>query len=151
MNAETAQTKPARRRARGAAIAFLLVGALLALFPGFTADYAHALTAPDGIYVPNPRHEFAAAQSGTLTHTFRIYNLRPRRLTVQAEPDCGCTGTSWESATLAPFSWKDLTATLQAKPQANAHAKPASASRSVGIALRTDSAAQPFVFVFLVA
>ena len=147
MNAEAARQKPAWRRSRGAAIVFLLLGALLALFPGFAADYARALAAPDGIYVPNPRHEFAVAQSGTLTHTFRIYNLRPRRLTVRAEPDCGCTGTSWESATLAPFSWKEMTATLQAKP----HAKPASASRAVGIALRTDSAATPFVFVFLVA
>ena len=132
-------------RSRRLAILFFALGAIW-LLPVAVRDYFVALGSRDGIYIPNARYEFAATRSGTsasatLAHTFRIYNLRPRRLAVRAEPDCDCTGVSWQSATIAPFSWQDLTAKIEAQP---------SKSRSIAIALRTDSPARPFLFVFLV-
>lgn len=131
----------AKLRRRLALLLFAL-GTGFLLFPGVVRDYFVALGSPDGIYIPDARYEFSSTRAGTLAHTFRVYNLRPRRLAVRAEPDCGCTGVSWQSATIAPFSWKDLTTRIEVQP--------AKSHFSVAIALRTDSRARPFLFMFLV-
>ncbi len=140
----TASPRKAKGRLRALACVFFAFGAAL-LFSSVARDYVIALGSPDGIYIPNARHEFSPMRGGSLAHTFRVYNLRPRRLAVRVEPDCDCTGVSWQHATIAPFSWKDLTAKMDAQPAKSKH------SRSVAIALRTDSRARPFLFIFLIA
>lgn len=140
------QSRAQRRRPRRLAGVVFALGAAMLLFHGVVTDYARGLSAPDGVYIPSPTHKFSKqeARGGVLSHTFRIYNLCPRRLTVQAEPYCGCTGVSWQRATIPPFGWKELTAKMEAKTSA------LSQQQSVGIALHTDSRDQPFVFAFLV-
>lgn len=136
-----------RQRPRRFAGMLFTLGAAMLLFHGVVTDYARGLSAPDGIYIPGSTHKFAKqeAKGGVFSHTFRIYNLRPRRLSVEAQPDCGCTGVSWERTTIPPFGWKELTAKMQAKKSA------LSERQSVSIALRTDSRDKPWVFAFLVA
>lgn len=130
---------------RKLSLALVLCGMALLVFGNVATDYAHAIFAPDGIYIPQSAHRFAAseAKGGMFSHTFRIYNLRPRRLSVQAEPDCGCTGVSWQSAVIPPLGWRDLTAKMEAD------ASDASKVRSVGIGVRTDSRIRPMLFMFL--
>lgn len=142
----TRLAKPVRR-SRCSAVVLLVVGTVMLLFGGTITDYARGLLAPDGIYIPNSTHRFAGEDDKrvVLSHTFRIYNLRPRRLSVQAEPDCGCSGVSWHNAVIAPFGWKDLTAKMEVKKS-----RQLQQGQSVGIALRTDSQQKPFLFAFLV-
>lgn len=141
------QTDATPRRARRFALALLAIGTVLLLFGGTVTDYAHGLFAPDGIYIPNPMHRFIGEKSGggALSHEFRIYNLRPRFLSVEVDSDCGCTGVSWRKATIAPFGWRNLTAKMESRKQ-----KQEQQERSVGIAFRTNSRAKPFVWAFLV-
>ncbi len=105
-------------------------------------DYAYGVFMTDGIYIPNPTFTVSSQeQGGKVSHTFRIYNLRPQRLSVQAHPDCGCTGVSWENATIAPFGWKDISAGMEIKGVAT--------GKSVSIAFRTDKRDKPFLFAFM--
>lgn len=102
---------------------FLISGALIVAFSNDVISYARALRAPDGIYIPHPTHEFQRNEDkgGVYSHTFRIYNARPRRLSIQVEADCGCTSVTWKQAIIAPFGWKDLSATMEQQRQHNLH------------------------------
>ena len=113
------------------------------LFHSVVEDYAYGMTAKDGIYIPDASYDMAQNAKGegeANTHTFRIYNLRPRWLQVQAKPDCGCTGTSWENARITPFGWKDTATTMKTRKGQKS---------SVSIIFETDSASQKRVFAFL--
>jgi hypothetical protein len=114
----------------------------LLLFPNFCTDYIRAALAQDGLYIPRASYRFAASsvQGGEVSRTFRIYNVRPRRLAVEARPDCGCSAVSWTNTTIVPFGWKDLTAKVETDNKR---------STSVSIALKTDSPKQPWLFIFL--
>jgi hypothetical protein len=131
---------------------FWICGVLLILSGSVIANYVRGFFAPDGIYIPKPLHQFSIqdAKGGVFTHTFRIYNLRPRRLAIKAEPDCGCTGVSWNSAVIAPFGWKDITAKMQAPGEKVSGKVMPSQQSSVNVTLRTNSTIKPYLFVFLV-
>lgn len=121
------------------------IGLLLVAGHRVLQDYVQGSTAPDGIYIPDAGYTIPNPTGGeSYTHTFRIYNLRPRTLSLRAEPDCGCTGLSWQTASVAPFTWKNISATLRVKPGLQP-----GVSQSVSIAFNTDSKAQPYVFAFL--
>lgn len=129
-------------RLRKVALGLAVAGVLMVLFHRTVDDYTRGLFQPDGIYIPQPSYTFAQheAKGGVYSHTFRVYNLRPRTLIVEAQPDCGCTGISWKNATIMPFGWKDLTAKMQDK---------STDSASVAIALRTNIPTKKWAFVFL--
>lgn len=129
-------------RLRKITLGMAVVGMLTVLFQNTVDDYIRGLFQPDGIYIPQPTYKFAQheAKGGVYSHTFRIYNLRPRTLLVQAQPDCGCTGVSWKTTQIAPFAWKYLTAEMQAK---------STNATSVTIALQTNSPTERWKFVFL--
>lgn len=130
------------------AVTFIMVGVVVLLFHGVIQDYAHGLFESDGIYIPNQTYKFLDQDRGhILSHTFRIYNLRPRRLAVRVEPDCGCTSLSWRNKIIAPFSWQNFTATMR-MPES---AKPSDERTVIGITVHTDSRAKSLMFAFLVA
>jgi hypothetical protein len=37
------------------------------------------------------------------TAVFRVYNLRPKRLTLRMQKSCGCNQTPWDTAAIIPF------------------------------------------------
>jgi hypothetical protein len=127
-------------RKRRLAFALTGLGMVIILFHGVIQDYAYGAFMTDGIFIPYHSYKSPGGTAGEVAHTFRIYNLRARRLQVQAEPDCGCTGTSWKSAAIAPFGWKDLIARMRVRK---------GSSQSVSITIRTDSRDKPFLFAFL--
>jgi hypothetical protein len=127
---------------RRLSIGLVFSGFLLLAFQGLVSDYTRAAFAADGIYIPQAKHRFENNKGGEASHTFRIYNVRPRRLAVEAQPDCGCTGISWTRATIAPFGWKELTAKIESRGVSRAKS-------SVSIGLHTDSVARPWLFMFL--
>ncbi len=94
------------------------LGAALMLGHGFVQDYAQALASPDGLYIPDARHVVPdGTPPGNYSHTFRIYNARPHSVVVEAQADCGCTGLSWNKATISPLMWKEIK--VQFTPRAN--------------------------------
>ena len=145
MNNQLLSTARASRlRSRRLAIAMVALGIVLMVCQKQASDYFTGFLAPDGIYIPQPTRAFVPedAKGDELTHTFHIYNLRPRRLQIQVEPDCGCAEVSWQSATIAPFGWKKLTAHMGAS-------KKGQGGGSVSIALQTDSPKRKWLFVSL--
>lgn len=95
----------------------LVVGGVLTLvLAGPLQPRFEAMRAENGLYIPDARYQFTAqeveAQGKTLSHTFTLYNGRGQPLQVEAKADCGCTGLSWQSATLPPFGRKDITAKM---------------------------------------
>lgn len=133
----------ANRRPHWRKVALLLfcLGSALVVFRGTATAYAQGLLARDAVYIPESRHVFRDQKEGALSHTFRIYNLRARYLSVKAETGCGCTEVSWEQATIAPFSWQNITATLESTPKKEV---------SSSVTLKTNSEANPYPFVRLV-
>jgi len=141
MNSTVAQPNASRsKKSRCLSIGLVAFGVLLLIFRSLVTDYCRAAFADDGVYIPEPTYSFVGQEAGEASHTFRIYNTRPRRLNVEAEPDCGCTGVSWTRAEIAPFGWKDLTAKMR---------RERAEQRSVSIELHTDSPARPWLFMFL--
>lgn len=139
-------TKIVKRLRRLAATLFGL-GVALVVFQSVMPDYMCSLFMPDGIYIPHPTQKFSKqdAKGGVFSHTFRIYNLRPRWLQVKAEPNCGCTGVSWDQTRIPPLGWIDLTASVKAQTTN------LQGPHSVGIAIRTSSFKRKWLFVFLEA
>ena len=124
--------------------AFLLIvlGAFVACTELIT-DYARGFTATDGIYIPNAYRNAASShlpQSNEFTYVFKIYNLRPRYLSVEAEPDCGCTAVSWRKATVPPFGWKTFTAKM-----AVSKVDGVSSKKSAAVSIHTSSRENPYV------
>lgn len=140
--ADTNRSLKTHRGRKTVAILLMLLGAVALCSSNILTDYAHGISAPDGIYIPNATHQFAKdeAKNGAYSHTFRIYTLRPRVLQIEAQPDCGCTGVSWSKASIAPFGWKDLTGEMRAS---------SSNASSVAIALQTNSPNKKWAFLFL--
>lgn len=132
-----------QRRKKMQAFLLILIGGVMVLFRGTLTDYAHGMSVQDGIYIPNSNYHLSAedAKEGVYSHTFRIYNLRPRLLTVEAQPDCGCTSVSWEKTTLLPFTWKDVTAQMRTNKS--------SSGSSVAVGFHSNSVRQPWLFAFL--
>jgi len=133
-----------KRRRRRLAVACLCSGAFLVSCHAALGDYATGLAKGEPVFVPNPVFEMkGATPNQDVSHTFRVYNLRPQWLQVEAEPDCGCIGTSWQKATIAPFSWKALAVQTKAKPKGEQE-------QSVNIAVRTSNAQKPYIFASVV-
>ncbi len=111
----------------------LVVGGVLTLvLAGPLQPRVEAMRSETGIYIPNARYQFTPqeveAQGKTLSHTFTLYNGRGQPLRVEASADCGCTGLSWQRATLPPFGRKQITAKMNSSNR----------SQSVGITFKTD-------------
>jgi len=130
------------RKRRIASMLIALGGAML-LFRSTVSDYISGVSAPDGIYIPNSNYRFEKGEvtSGMYRHTFRIYNLRPRLLRMEAQPDCGCTTVSWKTAIVPPLGWKDVTAQIKAVNSDR--------GSSTSIGFHSDSRKQPWLFAFL--
>lgn len=126
--------------ARIGSILLVSLGTTMIVLHSALNDYAHAILAPGHIYIPNSTYEATNQQkTGIITHSFRIFNLQTRSLQVQAEPDCSCTGISWKKATIQPFSWKDVSASMRSS----------STSTSVAISFHTNNPDKPWLFAFL--
>ncbi len=131
----------AKSRAPRGPLLVMVVGAVLVFCHSFVEDYAQAIVAPDGLYIPDSRHVVPPeVTTGDYAHTFRLYNARPYWVSVEAQPDCGCTSISWEKTRIAPFAWKDVTASLKLK-KAN--------SSSVAIAFKAQSASDDYLFAWI--
>lgn len=102
-------SREARTRLPRGPLVVMVLGASLMIGHGFVQDYAQALVSPDGLYIPDARYVIPPnTPTGNFTHTFRIYNARPWKISLEANADCGCTGLSWKDARIAPFGWKDI-------------------------------------------
>lgn len=135
---------PQRRRRKRWAVACLGSGALLVFCHAALSDYAAGLAKGEAVFIPDSSFAISGANPNQkVSHTFRVYNLRPQWLQVEAEPDCGCTGTSWQKATIAPFSWKALAVQTNAKPKGEQ-------KQSVAVAIRTNNPQKPYVFASVV-
>ena len=136
-------TAKSPNKKRTFAFILILMGAAVLLFKGTLAEYADGMSVKDGIYIPDSSYRFlkSEAKDGMYSHTFRIYNLRPRRLEVEAQPDCGCTGVSWEKTSILPFGWEDVTAQMKSTGNDNGN--------SVAIGFHSSSSHQPWTFAFL--
>lgn len=106
-----------KKRTSRAPIAVMVLGASLMLGHGFVQDYAQALTSPDGLYIPDARHVVpSGTPPGNYSHTFRIYNARPRWISVDAHSNCACTSISWEKTIIPPFIWKNIKVEMKITP-----------------------------------
>lgn len=109
---------------------------------GFVQDYAQALASPDGLYIPEARHVVPdGTPPGNYSHTFRIYNARPWATSFAASADCGCTGLSWEKATIAPFGWRSISAKMSVPQERH--------SRSVSVSLKTEGRKTNYLFAYM--
>lgn len=123
-------------------LSLALALALLVPFPNAVHDYAYGLVFTKGVYVPNNDFLVGQPQTGqTISHTFRVFNLRPRLLVVHAEPSCGCIRVSWRDARLAPFTWKNFTMAVPEKSLIPGVPKV--------VALRTNRTDAPFLFTYM--
>lgn len=96
----------AKSRASRGPLLVMGVGAILVICHSFVEDYAQAIVAPDGLYIPDARHVVPPeVTTSDYAHTFRLYNARPHWVSVEAQPDCGCTSISWKKTRIAPFAW----------------------------------------------
>ena len=119
------------------------MGAFFVFCHAALGDYATGLAKSEPVFIPNPNFEVKGTiPNQSVSHTFRVYNLRPQWLQVEAEPDCGCTGTSWQKATIAPFGWKEIDVKMKAKPKS-------AQKQSVAVAIRTSNTQKPYVFAFM--
>lgn len=125
---------------RKLACVMILCGIAIIVMHESLSEIAYGLTKTDGIYIPHATYTAPANSTGEVMHVFRIYNLQRQPLKLEAEPDCGCTGLSWQKASIAPFRWKDITAKMEVKPQR---------SQSVTIVFRTNRREKPYLFAFL--
>jgi len=106
----------AKSRAPRGPLLVMVVGAVLVFCHSFVEDYAQAIVAPDGLYIPDARHVVPLnSPLGNYTHTFRLYNARPWARVASVEADCGCTNLSWEKGRVAPLGWADFTVTVPIK------------------------------------
>lgn len=114
---------------------------LITLFLPFLIGHVYGWVYARGIYVADPIYKLPDnIERGSVSHTFRIYNLQPRRLTLQAEPSCGCISSSWSHQSVAPYHWTDFSATMKVggmSPGAQKY-----------VTFRTDSRKRPFLFIF---
>lgn len=119
----------------------VVVGALTLLVEGPLQPRVEAMRSQSGLHIPDARYQFTpqevTAQGKTLSHTFTLYNGRGSPLRVEASADCGCTGLSWQSATLPPFGRKQITAKMNSSNRSN----------SVGITLKTSE--ENYIFAYL--
>ena len=95
----------------------LVVGGVLTLvLSGPLQPRVAAMRAESGVYIPDARYQFTAqeveAQGKILSHTFTLYNGRGQPVRIEANASCGCTGLSWQIATLPPFGRKEITAKM---------------------------------------
>lgn len=95
----------------------MVVGGLLTLvLVGPLQPHVTAMRSDEGLYIPDAHYQFSHAEvtngAKTLSHTFTLYNGRARPLHVEASANCGCTGLSWERATLPPFGRKQIVASM---------------------------------------
>lgn len=118
----------------------MLIGIAMISLHSPVEAYMQAFLAPGHIYIPNATYKAPVSQKGGIvTHRFRIYNLQAKTLQVEAEPDCSCTNISWRSASIQPFSWKEISASMQKGQTGN----------SVAIAFHTDNPYKRWLFAFL--
>ncbi len=130
----------AKSRTSRGPLLVMVVGGLLVFCHSFVEDYAQAIVAPDGLYIPDSRHVVPPeVTTGDYAHTFRLYNARPQWVSVEAQPDCGCTSISWDKARVAPFGWKDVTAHMAVSK---------APTGAVNIAFRTDKQ-RDYLFAFI--
>lgn len=131
---------PLTRRRKLWATACMCLGTIMICSYSALSDYAYGFAKGKSVFIPNSDFRATGTASGVmLSHSFRIYNLRPHWLEVEAEPDCGCTVTSWHEAVITPFGWKSLSVETRAKPKEEPE-------RSVNIAIRTNNVQERYVF-----
>ena len=120
----------------------LVVGGLLTLvLAGPLQPHVEATRSAEGLYIPDAHYQFSPQgktdKTKTLSHTFTLYNGRSQPLRVEASADCGCTGLSWQNATLLPFGRKQITASMN------------SSNRSSSVGLTFDFDDGKYVFASL--
>ena len=106
--------------------------------PSTAHEYAYGLIAAEKIYIPDSVYDVPQANHPT-THTFHLFNLRSRPLTVSAEPSCGCLKTSWNTIAIAPYTYRSVSITIPAGQKGD----------QANIAFHTDAPEKPYLFVFL--
>lgn len=105
-------------------------GLLMLVVAGPLQPRVEAMRSAQGVYIPNEHYQFSdqevSSKTKTLSHTFTLYNGRAQPLRIEATADCGCTGLSWQNATLPPFGREQITASMNSS----------SRSQSVGLTFK---------------
>ncbi len=141
----TAKLTREQSRQRKLGSVLLVVGVAVASLHRMIGDYAYGMTSSQAMYIPDPIYVVPDDFKGeTATHTFRIYNLRPRAVSLEAEADCGCTGLSWQKASIGPFAWKDISANVAVSPDQRLGVR-----QTVAVTLRSDSTEKPYLFAYI--
>ena len=88
-----------------------MLAVLMVPFQGnMVHDVAYGLAFTNGIFVPDPYFVVGeTSKAGLASHTFKLYNLRTRKLYVHAEPSCSCIKTSWKQCIILPLSYTSFT------------------------------------------
>ncbi len=111
----------AKSRASRGPLLVIIIGGLLVFCHSFVEDYAQAIAAPDGLYIPDAQYTapsiIPSIPSRSYSHNFRIYNARPWSVQVEANANCGCTSLSWEKNTIFPLAWREIQ--VRFTPRAN--------------------------------
>ena len=108
---------------------------------GTVTEYVTGLSRGGGAYAPCS--VFLNSKRGRVvdaTATLRVYNLRPRRLTLRMQKSCGCNQTPWDTAAIVPFG----VAALPIHAAMDGDAPLAQAELDI----YTSCAAQPHLIVF---
>lgn len=115
--------RPQHRNSRKLGQLLVLGGGLLLLFSGSLQPHVAAIRTPEGLYIPNNHYKFPQQEviqknqtlsPKLLSHTFTLYNGRTYPIQVAASADCGCTGISWNKATIPPLGRKSIVASMKA-------------------------------------
>lgn len=112
---------------------------LLLCLPTVVRDYAYGLIWTNGVFIPNSVYVHSDSKAHTILHTFRLFNLRSKPLTVSIEPSCGCVGVSWRKTTVLPFGWCSIDAEMEVH-------KP---GEQQNIAFHTSDPRKSYLFAFL--
>ena len=118
------RTLPVRNRVfKGLSLLLITGGLATLLATGPLQPHVAAFQTSKGVYIPENHYQFSAQElarkNATLIHTFTLYNGHAQPLHITASADCGCTSTSWEEATIAPFGQKEITATMDNNGHSN--------------------------------
>lgn len=132
----------AKSRASRGPLLVIVAGVFLVVCHSFAEDYAQAIVAPNGLYIPRDSYVIPTGTPvGEYIHKFRIYNARPWATSLEAKADCGCTGLSWSSSVIPPLGWKDI--------DAKTRVTQGKGSKSVSLIFKTISEEKRYLFAYM--
>lgn len=123
-------------------IGLIMLGMVI-MIPNFVREYGYGILMRKGIYIPDEAFKMTnIGASSESSHTYTIYNLRGTKLHIDIKPSCGCIGVSIHKGDIASYGRLSFTARMNISKQQSNEEK--------SILIHTDSADQPYLFVYFV-